>query len=150
MENKYRGRYKAYQKAYQAEYYKENYEKINEATRRNIMLKKGCYVYKIINSNGEVLYIGSTCLIGRLGAHLRGNTNLKIDLSECYIEYCSLSDEFTKEERLMCEQYLIELYKPIFNIKKAYSGEINERVIDVFLANEYWEEYARKGEVLND
>lgn len=81
------------------------------------------YVYKFLNSDNEVIYIGRTSegIKRRIYSHFnQGHLP-----NECYrgvdkISYCTFQ---TKTESRIIEQYLINIYKPIYNTEfKEYKN----------------------------
>ena len=82
-------------------------------------------IYRIINTENETIYIGSTCqnLAKRLSSHKhRGNGN-KIILIENYDCNC-------REELVMREQQVIEEYNNLANQYRAYrSPEQHKKII---------------------
>jgi len=76
-------------------------------------------VYKIINENNEIIYIGSTAeyyLSSRYAKHYLKAPNHKIILIENYS--CNSKEELCKRE-----QEIIEEYNNLLNKYKAYSSE---------------------------
>lgn len=95
------------------------------------------FVYKFINAEGNVIYVGRTQNIkNRMKQHF-GDGHLS---KECYnevskIEYTTLDSEVAM---VICEIYFINKYNPKYNTSDLYRGEI---YLEDFENNLEWEEY---------
>lgn len=82
----------------------------------------GYYLYIVTDDNNKVFYVGCTeGLHMRMSSHLNGYTKIK-DLIKSdrwsYIKYLDISNTVcNREELLMLENALIELYSPEYNEK---------------------------------
>lgn len=82
------------------------------------------YIYRFINNENKVIYIGRTQnLDQRMKTHYGTKGHLP---KQCYkntkkIEYATCSNEI---EMVLIEIYLINKYKPIYNNKDLYRGRI--------------------------
>mgnify|MGYP000383068784 CR=1 FL=1 len=88
-------------------------------------------VYKIINENNEIIYIGSTAeekLCKRYAKHYLKAPNNKIILIENYP--CN-----SKEELLMREQQIIEDHSNLLNKIRAYISEEDKNIKLSWLLN---------------
>ena len=103
-------------------------------------------IYKIINENDEIVYIGSTAqkLCRRYNAHKHKAPNHKIILIENYS--CNSKEELCKKE-----QQIIEEHSDLFNKQRAYiSEEQKEKYKKEFNKQyrknnkEYYKEYHKK------
>jgi hypothetical protein len=100
-------------------------------------------VYKIINENNEIVYIGSTTeekLCRRYNGHKHKAPNHKIILIENYP--CN-----SKEELCMREQEIIEEHSDLLNKKRAYSSEEQKKITKKQTGKEYYQnnkEYLNK------
>lgn len=96
-----------------------------------------CFVYRLLDSNDNTLYIGKTKNIDkRIKSHFSFNGNVEI---ECYekcekIEYIKLD---TNTDMDLAEIYLINKYEPIFN--KASNHKDSCSIL--FNLKENWTEY---------
>lgn len=83
------------------------------------------YVYRFIDSKGQILYVGKTVDIDRrMREHFGGKGHLK---DVCYNSTCKI--EFmkfdTEVDSLIAETYFINLWKPPYN--KLNKGNSNKR-----------------------
>lgn len=82
---------------------------------------KGYYVYRFLNKNYEVIYVGKSIhLIIRMNQHFSETSHLP---NECYyevnkVEYITLASEKEMDET---EKYYISLWKPKYNIRDVNS-----------------------------
>jgi len=91
-------------------------------------------VYKIINENNEIVYIGSTAqkLCKRYSTHEYKSPNHKIILIENYP--CN-----SKEELCMREQQIIEQHNNLLNKQRAYCSEEYKKEWNKEYNKEYYE-----------
>lgn len=88
-------------------------------------LGKGFYVYRFLDKNDKVIYVGrAQNLEQRLVSHLSGVSNIKLGIKDTErIEYTSLN---TLIESEILETYLIAIWNPKLN----KMGKINEKISD--------------------
>ena len=130
--NKNSDRLQSYCKVCQHEYkynnkdgwYKDNKEHIQDYQKNYREEKKGYYLYIVLDSNNKVLYVGATEDIKyRIEQqHLKGHSHIKeLMLSDkwTYIKYLDITNLVNnREELLLLENSLIELYNTEYNNKK--------------------------------
>ncbi|OPH61750.1 hypothetical protein BC351_00470 [Paenibacillus ferrarius] len=89
------------------------------------------YIYRFINKNGEVIYVGKTVqpIKNRMGVHFGFSGHLKL---ECYeqkesIEYITLKSRIDMNIK---EMYYIGKWKPVFNsdYNKLYHEEMTIKI----------------------
>lgn len=98
------------------------------------------YVYKFINFDNEIIYIGrtSTSIQQRMSEHFNdGHLN-----KDCYkevkrIDYTNLP---TKTESMIVEQYLINVFKPIYNFQYKESETI---ILKIDLSHLKWQTFTK-------
>ena len=93
-------------------------------------------VYKIINENNEIIYIGSTAeekLCKRYAKHKLKAPNHKIILIENYS--CNSKEELRKRE-----QEIIEEHNNLLNKQRAYNSEEDKKQYDKKYSKEYRED----------
>lgn len=92
------------------------------------------YVYKFINKNKEVLYIGKTSRLNhRLYTHFNSEMKdwkLEVD----YVEICNFKDGATMS---IYELYYIDLYKPKYNIDCKYKNTYTNLTLPVVEFKKY-------------
>ena len=105
------------------------------------------FVYKFVDDNNQIIYIGKTIrLPARMVQHFKTDSHLT---DECYdnvkyIFYCSIK---TKAEMDIYEIYLIDKYRPQYNIKSVYE---QEEISGIVLPELVWKEYQSKSLVLKE
>ncbi len=112
---------------YYRDYYNKNKIKYFRSNKKYISKIKRHCIYKLIDKNRNVLYIGSTDNIyTRLSQHITKNSHLLVNNKgweklNCHFEYAHV-DAVTQIERLYIEHYLINKYmgKGIWNHRECY------------------------------
>lgn len=100
----------------------------------------GYFVYKFIDDNHQIIYIGKTIrLVARMVQHFKADNHLT---DECrdkvkYIFYSSLR---TNAEMDIYEIYLIDKYRPQYNTKSVYE---QEEVSSIVLPELAWKEFSK-------
>lgn len=109
-----KSRYYTTNPKYFKEYYKKYYEEIGRQNREDN--KKEC-IYRLINTEGNQIYFGSTSTIKeRMSQHLCANSNLDLskekweELKCSHFEYVHV-DHINSTERYFMEYYLINKFK---------------------------------------
>lgn len=124
-------RFDDYMKAWGKDYYKKNKDKMDKRNREYRESMKENVVYKI-EHNGEVVRVGSTKWLNRRISEYKCNSftkkwNISVNkfirenidpdnLKECF---SILESGVSDENLLIREQYYIDLYKPILNVKNV-------------------------------
>lgn len=96
------------------------------------------YVYKFINYNGEIIYVGKTSnLKNRMKQHFGNHPHLD---KECYeqvykIYYARIPSQYNTE---LLETYLINKFHPIYNSDKNYIHDKEQQ--DINLDEPEWRE----------
>ena len=96
------------------------------------------FVYKFVDGNHQIIYIGKTIrLPARMVQHFRTDSHLT---DECYnhVKYVFYSALKTKVEMDIYEIYLIDKYRPQYNVKSVYE---QEEISSIVLPELTWEEY---------
>ena len=138
-------------------YCKANYEK-NQARHKQVCKKwrednKGYYLYIIRNSE-EVFYVGATEHLNyRLSNHVNCNSSNTKNLMESdkwtEIKYLDITNVVAnREEMLLLENSLIDLYKPMYNkvmnrIKNVDKLREFSLVAEVHGLNQQWKLYCK-------
>ena len=110
-------------------------EKLTEYTIYKVNEKY--YVYKFLNKEGNVIYIGRTTNIhNRMRQHFGDNGHLS---KQCYsevskIEYTTLDSEVAM---VICEIYFINKYNPKYNTSDLYRGNMYLQEFENLLWCEY-------------
>lgn len=125
-----------YIRAYRRMYYNENKEQIKAYRERY----NGYYIYMFLDDTGYPLYIGATINFkNRASNHLSYHSHIadKLSLNEWEaLEFADLTDiVYNIEELHFIENYLIELYEPIYNatlnIIKAVDNNRAVELLDI-------------------
>lgn len=96
------------------------------------------FVYKFLDVDKRIIYIGKTIrLPARMVQHFKTDSHLT---EECYdkVEYVFYSSLKTKAEMDIYEIYLIDKFRPHYNIKSVYE---QEEVSGIVLPDLIWQEY---------
>lgn len=96
------------------------------------------FVYKFVDANNQIIYIGKTIrLPARMVQHFTTDSHLT---DECYdkVKYIFYSSLKTKAEMDIYEIYLIDKYRPHYNIKSVYE---QEEFSSIVLPELIWQEY---------
>ena len=96
------------------------------------------FVYKFIDADNQIIYIGKTIrLPARMVQHFKTDSHLS---DECYdhVKYVFYSSLNTKAEMDIYELYLIDKYRPRYNIKSVYE---EEEISSIVLPELVWKEY---------
>ena len=146
------------QREYFKQWYKNNKAHVKEYGKQYYEENKGYYLY-IICKNGVVQYIGATeHLITRLSKHINCHNNNTKELmtSENWteIKYLDITDIVdNREEMLLLENILIELYEPMYNknmnrIKNVDKLREFSLVAEVHGLNQQWKLYCKNKKII--
>lgn len=112
---------------------------------------KGYYLYVVLDESKKVLYVGATEKIyQRISAHINGHSNIKnLMLSNNWssIKYLNITNLVkNREEMLLLENSLIELYNTDWNDKKNIIKNIDklrefELLAEIHSLNKEWSTY---------
>ena len=115
------------------------------------MASKEFYVYRFLDKDNNVIYIGRTNNINRriLREHFTTNTHLA---AQCYfetekVEYVKFQNE---SEQVVYEASLINLERPKYNKQFNDNGEIKIEIPDFEWTEFEWEFYRTKGAYEDD
>ena len=133
--------------------YKRKWQYENKAhIKRYYEKDKGYYLYIICNGE-EVKYVGATEHLNyRLSNHVNCNSNIKELMSGdnwTEIKYLDITDIVAnREEMLLLENVLIELYEPMYNknmniIKNVDKLREFSLLAEVHGLNQHWELYCK-------
>ncbi|WP_378952600.1 GIY-YIG nuclease family protein [Pelosinus sp. sgz500959] len=95
-------------------------------------------VYKFIDDNNQIIYVGKTIrLPARMVQHFKADSHLT---DECYdnVKYIFYSSLKTKVEMDIYEIYLIDKFRPQYNIKSLYE---QEEISSIVLPELVWKKY---------
>ena len=114
---------------------------------------KGYYLYIVLDENNKVLYVGATEKIyQRISAHINGHSNIKdLMLSDKWscIKYLDITNLVSnREEMLLLENSLIELYNTEWNDKKNIIRNVDklrefELISQVHSLDKVWTTYCK-------
>ncbi len=96
------------------------------------------FIYKFVDDNDQIIYIGKTIrLPARMVQHFTTDSHLT---DECYdhVKYIFYSSLKTKIEMDIYEIYLIDKYRPQYNIKSVYKQDETSSIV---LPELVWEKY---------
>jgi len=96
------------------------------------------FIYKFVDDNDQIIYIGKTIrLPDRMVQHFTTDSHLT---NECYdnVKYIFYSSLKTKIEMDIYEIYLIDKYRPRYNIKSVYK---QDEISSIVLPELFWEKY---------
>lgn len=149
---------KAEMKEYKAKWYKDNKEHHKQVCKQWREDNKGYYLYIIRNSE-EVFYVGATEHLNyRLSNHVNCNSSNTKNLMESdkwtEIKYLDITNVVAnREEMLLLENSLIDLYKPMYNkvmnrIKNVDKLREFSLVAEVHGLNQQWKLYCKNKKII--
>ena len=113
-------------------------------------MKNKYYIYRFLDEDDNILYIGRTNDIRRriITEHFTNNTHL---CKECYIETAKVEySEFSNEsEKVAYEAILINKFKPKYNIQFNDSAEFNVKLPEIKWKDFEWD-YKGQMEIMKD
>ena len=119
-----------YNSEYHKNYYAENKDRIKENIKRWKENNKGSYVYFMMDSLENYIYIGSTNdLNTRLSCHLTGNSNLKSTYNQLVAEYDLnkiMYKDFSEKNISRLELFYLE-----YLCKQQYKDKIGKNNINI-------------------
>lgn len=105
-----------------------------------LKLGKGFYVYKFLNEDNEIIYVGrAKDLERRIMSHMKGGSHLNLVVKDvASVKYTSFNTEVEME---IFEKYLIAKHLPILNSSEKLSSEVSSNIKLEFKNKIEWEDF---------